>query len=427
VEVVPAFNPSGNPIFQQLTQGDKLEEGEYIALWKAYILSLVGNWLLKIYEGHFTPSMVELDKILRGLDLRTNVDAPQSAFQRVIAKLGKLFHWNSAEVECSVSETGMPIIKPRVEFSKDEVEKLDKSRVSIEAVLRLLNKSIEESDMTVWVALDRLDEAFQGYPDVEIPALRALLRTYLDMIEFDRIRLKLFVRRDLFTRITSGGFVNLTHINARKLEIIWDEADLLNLLCRRIRENVEFCEALGIKSANDQVIFDAIFPGQVDFGKRKPATWTWMMRRIRDGNDVKPPRNLIDLVQLAQNAQIRREDREARNLSSRPVLEPDSLRGGLVQLSVTRVNDTLFAEAGSAVDIIEKFKGGKAEHNLASIAELLSLQPDEARTAIKPLIALGFLEVIKDSYKIPSLYREGMSVTQGKAFDAASSYDDEDE
>jgi hypothetical protein len=321
----------------------------------------------------------------------------------------------------------MPIIKPRVEFSKDEVEKLDKSRVSIEAVLRLLNKSIEESDMTVWVALDRLDEAFQGYPDVEIPALRALLRTYLDMIEFDRIRLKLFVRRDLFTRITSGGFVNLTHINARKLEIIWDEADLLNLLCRRIRENVEFCEALGIKSANDQVIFDAIFPGQVDFGKRKPATWTWMMRRIRDGNDVKPPRNLIDLVQLAQNAQIRREDREARNLSSRPVLEPDSLRGGLVQLSVTRVNDTLFAEAGSAVDIIEKFKGGKAEHNLASIAELLSLQPDEARTAIKPLIALGFLEVIKDSYKIPSLYREGMSVTQGKAFDAASSYDDEDE
>jgi hypothetical protein len=79
-----------------------------------------------------------------------------------------------------------------------------------------------------WAALDRLDEAFQGFPAVETPALRALFRTHLDLLEFDGFRLKLFVRRDLFRNIVKGGFVNLTHINARKVEIVWDEQDLLN-------------------------------------------------------------------------------------------------------------------------------------------------------------------------------------------------------
>jgi hypothetical protein len=45
------------------------------------------------------------------------------------------------------------------------------------------------------------------------------------------------VRRDLFRKITHGGFVNLTHVNARKIEIVWDEEDLRSILCRRIRGN----------------------------------------------------------------------------------------------------------------------------------------------------------------------------------------------
>src|SRR5690606_16417410 len=127
-----------------------------------------------------------------------------------------------------------------------------------------------------------------------------------------RIRLKLFVRRDLFRRIIEGGFVNLTHVNARKIEVIWDEEDLLNLLCRRIRENGEFADALSLGEMQDDAVFERVFPKQVDVGKRKPQTWTWIMRRIRDGNDIKPPRNLIDLISMAQQAQMRREEREER-------------------------------------------------------------------------------------------------------------------
>ena len=96
---------------------------------------------------------------------------------------------------------------------------------------------LSEADLSVWVILDRLDEVFQGFPDTETPALRALFRTYLDLLAFGRLRVKVFVRKDLFRKIIQGGFVNLTYINARKTEIIWEEEDLLNLLCQRIRRN----------------------------------------------------------------------------------------------------------------------------------------------------------------------------------------------
>jgi hypothetical protein len=237
------------------------------------------------------------------------------------------------------------------------------------------------------------------------------------MQELRSIRLKLFVRRDLFRRITQGQFVNLTHINARKREIIWDEEDLKSLLCKRVRENADLREELGLDNLTDDALFDRLFPDQVDFGKRKPKTWVWMMRRIRDGNDVKPPRNLIDLVSLAVQAQIRSEVRTPREDDGKvPLIESDALRRALKQLSNDRVADTLLAEAKGYAESIEFFRRGKSEHNESSIAEVLGLPLNEARSIIKALVELGFLERIKGTYKIPTLYREGLEITQGKAF-----------
>ena len=118
--------------------------------------------------------------------------------------------------------------------------------------------------LLIWLALDRLDEAFIGYPDVEIPALRALLRTYLDLLAFSNISLKIFVRHDMFTKISRGGFVNLTHVNARKADIMWYEEDLRALICRRIRGNMGFLnlalEAGSGQTRTDDSLFQALFP-----------------------------------------------------------------------------------------------------------------------------------------------------------------------
>lgn len=220
VEFLPAFNPSGNPVFQKLTEREVLSEGEYIRLWKAYLLSLVGNWVLHALEGFHSDNMKALDHLLKGLSLRERSDQPQSIFARALEKIGGIFHWNSAQITMTLSESGIPIITPKVEFDHTSSKNAEVESVSVEHALRLLNTCVEEAGVTAWIAIDRLDEAFQGYPTVEIPALRALFRTYLDLQEFPALKLKLFVRRDLFRRITDAGFVNLTHVNARKIEVI---------------------------------------------------------------------------------------------------------------------------------------------------------------------------------------------------------------
>lgn len=428
VEVVPAFNPMGSPIFQKLNTKVALSEVEYIKLWKAYIFALLGNWILGIYNEEENTKLGTLHNILVGLDLRTSDDSPRTVFDKIIGKIGSFFFWKKAEVEFSFDLNGKITIQPKVEFGKPEQSVV--KEVPIESVLILLNSCLEDLGITAWVALDRLDEAFQGLPEVEIPALRALLRTYLDMNEFNNIKLKLFLRRDLFRRITGSAFVNLSHVNAKKVEVYWNDDDLKNLLIRRIRQNSQIVKTIGLENASDTELFDAVFPEKVDQGLRKPSTWVWMMRRVRDGNDVKPPRNLIDLVSLARDEQIKKDARTSRQwIKGTSLIDGDSLRAALEQLSKNRVQDTLLAESGSYASQIQAFEGGKAEHDEASIAKYLKVEKDEVKTKIKPLLDLGFFEYIRNTgtYKIPALYRSGLEITQGRAFDIGVQGVDEDD
>lgn len=415
VEVVTGFNPSGNPVFQRLAQQPVLTEGQYLTVWKAYILALVGNWLLDLYDGSFTVPMLQLDAMLTDTALRSQDDSPQTVFSKITNTLSRLFNPKSAEVAVTISESGIPILTSKVEFGG--APETETKTVSHEEALGLLNRCLQESEITAWVVLDRLDEAFQGFPTTEVPALRALFRTYLDLLEFKHVKLKLFIRRDLFRKIIRGGFVNLTHVNAKKTEIVWDEDDLLNLLCRRIRESQPVVDKLGLRDKTDPDVFAALFPKQVDVGERKPTTWSWIMSRIRDGNQIKPPRNLIDLVSKAREAQLRREERESREYApGLPIIEQDSLRRALRRLSAERVEDTLLAEAGGDAPLIERFRRGKAEHNMRSLAVLLAISEGEVAAKIKPLLELGFLEQIGENFKVPMLYRDGLEITQGKAF-----------
>lgn len=228
VELVEAFNPSGNPVFQRLTETEPLEEGQYITIWKAYIIALVGNWLLELYEEEQTEAMGELDALLRRVGLRSADDTPTTVFSQLVNLFRRITNPKAVRATMTITPEGIPIIAPRIELGEEREEQ--EELVRHDDALGLLNRVLDDADLTVWLAFDRLDEAFQGYPGAEVPALRALFRTYLDLNAFPRVRLKLFVRKDLFGRIIAGGFVNLTHVNARarRIEIVWDQEDLFD-------------------------------------------------------------------------------------------------------------------------------------------------------------------------------------------------------
>ncbi len=88
----------------------------------------------------------------------------------------------------------------------------------------------------------------------------------------------------------------------------------MNLLCRRVRDSDELMRMLEANELSDEELFYRLFPDKVDPAERKPTTWNWVMARIRDGNHVRPPRNLIDLATMAKDAQLRAEARSPEGL-----------------------------------------------------------------------------------------------------------------
>ncbi|MEZ0447319.1 P-loop ATPase, Sll1717 family [Cellulomonas sp. ICMP 17802] len=412
VTVLAAFNPAGTPIFQRLTDAALLDEAEYIRVWKTYFFILGGNWLLEEYGNTRPGSLAELDRVLVEAGLRVAAPEAKNVFSRLLEKF-----LNPKDLESTLTFTpdGIPISTTKVSFAEPRAADIaQQAFLRHDDALGLLDRCLIETDFEIWMVLDRLDEAFQARPDVEYPALRALFRCYLDMQSLARIDIKLFVRNDLFRRIIANGFVNLTHINARKIPLTWDDDDLHALLVRRLRESKEFLVLAGLEDATDSEVFSAVFPIKVDQGEKRPTTWNWMLTRIRDGNDVKSPRNLVDLVAKAIDAQKRREVRNPRtHQPGEPLITGEALKLALVELSRERVEDTLIAEAGDSAELIRSFEGGKSEHNETSLRDLLG---DNAVEETKRLADLGFLERVGSTYKVPPLYRGGLSITQGKAF-----------
>ncbi len=421
VEIIAGFNPSGSPVFQRLAYAGPLAEGQYITIWKTYILSLVGNWLLQLCEDDYSENTTQLDALLNRIGLRSKDDTAVTIFSRLTRWVQRVTHPTSAGLEVTFDAFGIPILTPKVEFGNsahEADEDTETEYILHDDALFLLNAALAENDITIWVVLDRLDEAFVGFPDIEVPALRALLRTYLDLLAFEQIKLKLFVRKDLFRKLTRDRFVNLTHVNARKREILWDKEDLFTLICKRLKESAAFHQQIAPHNGSDHKLFTFVFPQQVDSGERRPTTWNWMLSRTQDGTGSIPPRNLIDLVNKAKEEQLRRERRNARRYYvGVPIIEPEAMKRALTRLSEDRVEDTLLAETSREVSVlIEGFRDSKVEHNNQSIADLFSVESSKGREFAKILIDIGFLEQVGQSYKIPILYRDGLNIRQGKAF-----------
>jgi hypothetical protein len=430
VELLPAFNIAGQPVFYELTRSAVLTEGEYNSLWKAYILSVVGNYLVEMLgnEG----SLHDVEEILELAGLKVGDYRPESIFQRLRTTFRAFLKPKEVEGSISVLENGLPVISGKV--VPDYGEEVEGGAViPFDYALNRLEAALDDIGLTIWVAFDRLDEAFQGAPEHEVPALRALLRVYLDLNHLARVRIKLFIRNDLFSRITAGGFVNLTHVNARRLRLSWSQEDLLDLLARRIVDNGEVMTVLGVNPAgvdSDEArleLLERIFPEQVDSGPRKPTTWNWILSRIRDGQDVRPPRNLIDLVEFARQVQLREDERERTEWERPPLIERDALKRGLSRLSSARIEDTLMAEYPNLQMYFELLRDGKAEQNDQSLQELIGGSTEELGGAIDSLVNCGFLERIGETWKVPMLYRDGLDITQGKAFAPEEPSGEEDE
>ena len=93
----------------------------------------------------------------------------------------------------------------RIVLREPSAELREKGIVSVDTLYSYLDAALKAYKLKVWVLLDRLDVAFVENHSLEANALRALIRAYNDLRNRDQISLKIFLREDIWKRITEQG------------------------------------------------------------------------------------------------------------------------------------------------------------------------------------------------------------------------------
>lgn len=419
--LLPAENVRGAPVFRGLVENPPTSENELRHLWKLYFVSLIG-YSLRDY-GVNNKYSIELADFLEEADL-----IPKDwTLSKVLRAVRDYLYPDALEAGIDLDpSTGLPVgMKGKIIFSEPTRVQQNLGMISVDDLLRLAEKSLNKANYQIWVILDRLDVAFVSSDELEGNALRALFRVYLDLQALDSIALKIFLRDDIWSRISAEGFREASHIT-RSINIRWDKNTLLNLVVRRLLMNTEVVDYYDVKKdiilndINEQKkFFYQVFPDQIDTGSKKPTALDWMLSRIVDGSGENVPRELIHLLTSAQSIQLKKIETGVETPEDERLFSRSAFRDALDEVSTTRLENTLFAEYPNFKPWLESLEGEKTQQNPDSLAKIWGVNRSEALKRAKNLTEVGFFEkrgTNQDpTYWTPFLYRPALNLSQGSA------------
>lgn len=425
VFLVPAENPRGATAFHGLVSDPPASEEEFRALWKLYFATLADS-VFREYEV----------EVASARELRTHLTEAGlvSSGRNLAAILRSALDYVKSAVRPEGLEGGVKVdpatgllagFTGKITFREPSADKSDEGFRSVDALLQMANQTLCELDVRLWIGLDRLDVAFAETPDLEKNALRALFKVYLDLMRFDRVGLKIFLRSDIWDRIVQEGFREASHIT-RHATIKWDRRGLMSLIAERTVENADICslfelDAQSIRgSAGEQeALFYRMCPDQVEVGLRKPKTFDWVLSRTQDSTGLNAPRELIHFMNSLRDEQVRRTD------TGEPMPEGDILfsrlafKEALPAVSRVRLEQTLYAEHPGMRACLELLRGEKTSQSASSLAVLWNCSEDEAHRVARELVEVGFFDPKGDKsnpdYWVPFLYRDALDMVQGSA------------
>ena len=309
-----AENPTGNTAFSNLKNDPPTTETEFVRLWKLYFLVITAQ----VFEeyGINDKHAKHVRQILTDCNL-IPAQNKLASFLKVCSDFMRSFK-NGKEVSTTAEfdpNTGMYTgQKFSLSFGEPTKHDFEKGLIPIEYAYDLLQKSLLENKIKLWIIIDRLDVAFLESEELETNALRALFKAYLDLAQFNEIKIKIFLRDDIWQKITSEGFREASHITKFQ-NLQWSKESLLNLIIRRILDNPELVSTLDLDKTeilNDITkqlqLFYRLFPSKIDLGSKKSATLDWILSRTVDGKGTNSPRELIQLFTNARTIESKRQE-----------------------------------------------------------------------------------------------------------------------
>lgn len=429
IVVAHGVDQPGDDVFHAFKeQFEKLTEEEFVSFWCIYLVSLAHEQFIK------NP---EFKKLLKSLD--SEIQQFQLACEK--ARIPEIKSKKSLRDILNWSLQALSSWRPKVKATLPALGELELDLFGntsdlkptapentlpeyVNDVRKTLEAILKTSNLTLWLMVDRLDEIFPRRSELELKALRGLLRA-IKHFSSQNIRVKLFLRDDMLAQVVSAGdgFTALTHITARQADTLrWNEEQIQAMIVKRFAANQELVDLLGLNlekinasAAYREECFDKIFPPTVHKGSRQSKTIRWICNRCADGCGVVTPRDVLDLLLRAKQKQMDIFNASSDG-SSEWVIDSAAIQYGFEELSKRKRDTYLKAEFPHLWKDIEKFIGGKTDYGETAIKKLLGLKWKETA---EDLISIGFLikseKAGKTVYSVPYLYRHAMNVTQGTA------------
>jgi hypothetical protein len=311
VELQLVTNPAGDPEFRDILVAIGNDEfpdvDELRVAWRLYLLAQFWRGARELINPDLRQQIgTEIDRY--GI-IPKKESGLKAAFAFAVAKARAL-------KQLKVSWTSGVAL----EFDEDQLKAGGSAAaIPFNDMIAAINESLSTVDRRIWLILDRLDEIILGDEARENQVLKGLLLAYRDMSDFPCARLKVFLRDDVYQRVTSiGHFPALTHVRSKAAgPIRWELEDLLLLVVRRFVANKPIVEFLGLDADSKltpelrRKIFYSLFPAKVDKG-RAAETFKWIVDRITDGNGVATPRDLLSVIDAARIFQLEQMQREGR-------------------------------------------------------------------------------------------------------------------
>ncbi|WKX69936.1 P-loop ATPase, Sll1717 family [Streptomyces sp. XD-27] len=414
--ISPAESPQGSPAFATLEANAVIDEDQFVGLWKVYFLAVIADTFADYDLRGPAAKLVVRTLTDAGMVPGRNVSLRQK-LANAAAYVRRMF----SEIEPSVSVAGVVDLGTRIRFTEPDDVQRSKGAMHVDELLATAGQALEDEGLQLWLLLDRLDVAFAGKPHLEQQALRALFKVYLDLGNIDRIRLKIFLRSDIWKAITASGFREASHIT-RELTLRWDRAALLQLVTQRLVRNKTLRDFYGATQdgvasvAGQEDLFQRVYPEQVENGPNKPKTFDWCLSRTSDGTKRTAPRELIHLLTEARGVQLRRQEVGEDEPVGDVLFDGSSLKGALPAVSETRLTKTLYAEHPDLKRFMSALEGHKTNHSVQSLAAIWECPQDEAKAAALRLVDIGFFEKrAQMQFWVPFLYRPALDLVQGSA------------
>ena len=143
------------------------------------------------------------------------------------------------------------------------------------------------------------------------------------------------------------------------------------------------------------------------------------MSRTKDASKRTAPRELIHLLSVTRDEQLRLYDLGNSEPPLENLFDRASIRSAMPEVSKARYEQTLCAENPTLKLYLDWLENEKTEQTLISLARLWRCSKERGQEVAEQLVEAGFFERkgTKDSptYWTPFLYRDALHLVQGRA------------